>query len=65
MHCVLLVCITCMPLSLLGIGRATVKALAQSGAEVIALTRTESDLDSLKQEVHRVLLFILMPTFLK
>jgi len=60
---VLLVSITCMLLSLLGIGRATVKALAQSGAEVIALTRTESDLDFLKQEV-RTDRFI-VPIFLK
>lgn len=34
-----------------GIGRATVKTLAQCGAEVIALSRTEADLLSLKQEV--------------
>ena len=35
-----------------GIGRATVKALVQCGAEVIALSRTEADLESLKQEVR-------------
>ncbi|CAI8054189.1 L-xylulose reductase [Geodia barretti] len=35
-----------------GIGRATVKALVECGAEVIALSRTEADLHSLKQEVH-------------
>ena len=34
-----------------GIGRATVKTLVQCGAEVIALSRTEADLLSLKQEV--------------
>ena len=34
-----------------GIGRAVVKALAQCGAEVIAFSRTQADLDSLKQEV--------------
>ena len=34
-----------------GIGRTTTKALVQCGAEVIALSRTQSDLDSLKQEV--------------
>ena len=33
-----------------GIGRTTAKALFQCGAEVIALSRTQSDLDSLKQE---------------
>ena len=37
-----------------GIGRATVKALVQCGAEVIALSRTETDLESLKQEVNRI-----------
>ena len=37
-----------------GIGRATVKALARFGAEVIALSRTQSDLDSLNSEVHVV-----------
>ena len=34
-----------------GIGRAVCRALIQSGAEVIALTRTQADLDSLQQEV--------------
>lgn len=34
-----------------GIGRATVRALAQNGAEVIALSRTAADLESLKEEV--------------
>ena len=33
-----------------GIGRNTAKALLQCGAEVIALSRTQSDLDTLKQE---------------
>ena len=33
-----------------GIGRTTAKALLKCGAEVIALSRTQSDLDSLKQE---------------
>lgn len=37
-----------------GIGRATVKALAQYGAEVIALSRTQADLDSLKQEARNI-----------
>ena len=35
-----------------GIGRAVVKALAQCGAEVIAFSRTQADLDSLKTEVR-------------
>ena len=35
-----------------GIGRATVKALVQCGADVIALSRTEQDLLTLKQEVY-------------
>ena len=34
-----------------GIGRATAKALAESGAEVIAFSRTQADLDSLIKEV--------------
>ena len=34
-----------------GIGRATAKALVLCGAEVIALSRTQDDLDSLKDEV--------------
>lgn len=36
-----------------GIGRATCIALAKYGAQVIALSRTQSDLDSLKNEVCR------------
>ena len=36
---------------LAGIGRAVVKALAQCGAEVIAFSRTQADLDSLREEV--------------
>ena len=40
-----------MLLSRIGIGRAVVKALAQYGAEVIAFSRTLSDLASLKIEV--------------
>lgn len=34
-----------------GIGHATVKALVKCGAKVIALSRTQSDLESLKKEV--------------
>ena len=37
-----------------GIGRATVKALVECGAEVVALSRTQSDLDSLKKEVNGI-----------
>ena len=37
-----------------GIGRATVKALVECGAEVVALSRTKSDLDSLKKEVNGI-----------
>ncbi|KAK3705059.1 hypothetical protein QZH41_009323, partial [Actinostola sp. cb2023] len=37
-----------------GIGRSTAKALAQGGAEVIALTRTQADLDSLVAEVPSI-----------
>ena len=37
-----------------GIGRATAKALADCGAEVIALSRTEADLVTLKAEVPDV-----------
>ncbi|XP_078427113.1 L-xylulose reductase-like isoform X2 [Cetorhinus maximus] len=39
----------------IGIGRATAKALLACGAEVIALTRTQSDLDSLVQECPKML----------
>uniref|UniRef100_UPI00398F101F L-xylulose reductase n=1 Tax=Pristiophorus japonicus TaxID=55135 RepID=UPI00398F101F len=38
-----------------GIGRDTAKALLECGAEVIALTRTQSDLDSLVQECPKML----------
>ena len=34
-----------------GIGNALVKALATGGAETIALSRTQEDLDKLKAEV--------------
>ena len=34
-----------------GIGRATARLLARRGAEVIALSRTQSDLDSLREEI--------------
>ena len=35
-----------------GIGRGIAIRLAQCGAQVIALSRTQEDLDSLKQEVN-------------
>ncbi|XP_051888634.1 L-xylulose reductase [Pristis pectinata] len=38
-----------------GIGRATAKALLACGVEVIAVTRTQSDLDSLVQECPKML----------
>ena len=34
-----------------GIGRAIAEGLLRSGAKVIAVTRTQSDLDSLSKEV--------------
>ena len=34
-----------------GIGRAIVKGLSESGAKVIALSRTQTDLDTLIKEV--------------
>ncbi len=34
-----------------GIGRGIAKALLEGGAETYALSRTQADLDSLKQEV--------------
>ncbi|WP_417258832.1 SDR family oxidoreductase [Celeribacter sp.] len=34
-----------------GIGRATAQLLAQRGAEVVAISRTQSDLDSLRAEI--------------
>ena len=37
-----------------GIGRATVKGLVECGAEVVALSRTEADLESLKEELPGV-----------
>ena len=37
--------------SIVGIGRGTVKGLVECGAEVIAVSRTQADLDSLQKEV--------------
>ncbi len=42
-------------LSSLGIGRDVAKALVACGAETFALSRTQADLDSLKQEVILIL----------
>lgn len=42
--------------AVLGIGRAAALALARGGAEVIAVTRTQADLDSLVSEVLTMLL---------
>ena len=36
---------------MVGIGRGTVKGLVECGAEVIAVSRTQADLDSLQKEV--------------
>ena len=36
-----------------GIGRATVKALAKCGAQVLALSRTQADLEALEKEVYK------------
>lgn len=38
-----------------GIGRDIAKRLAELGAEVVALTRTQADLDSLQQEVPNII----------
>lgn len=40
----------------LGIGRATTLALAHCGAKVVAVTRSQADLNSLLQEVTLLLL---------
>ena len=48
-------------LSILGLGRAIALALAEAGAETFALSRTQADLDSLKQEVQYQLLHISSP----
>ena len=42
-----------------GIGKATAILLAECGANVIALSRTQSDLDSLKSQVMNDLLGLL------
>ena len=41
-----------------GIGYALVKALAAGGAETIALSRTQEDLDQLKAEVADFVFFL-------
>lgn len=52
LHCHTHVFVICV-LGSSGIGRATALALARCGAKVIAVTRTQADLDSLVQEVHK------------
>ena len=42
-------CVLCINIA--GIGNAIAKALAAGGAETIALSRTQEDLDHLKAEV--------------
>ncbi len=37
-----------------GIGRGIVEALAKAGAKVVAFSRTQADLDSLKEEVNYI-----------
>lgn len=44
-----------LTVTLAGIGRATALALARGGAEVLAVTRTQADLDTLVQEVINLL----------
>ena len=46
-------CLACTGVIAIGIGCATAKFLAKCGADVIALSRTQADLDSLKKEVQR------------
>ena len=49
----IVVCHACTGIIAIGIGRATAKFLTKCGADVIALSRTQADLDSLKEEVQR------------
>ena len=48
----------CTGVIAIGIGRATAKFLTKCGADVIALSRTQADLDSLKEEVQMLLLTV-------
>ena len=43
----------------IGIGRTTAKMLVKCGAEVIALSRTQADLDTLKTEARAIFSFYL------
>lgn len=45
----------CLMLNIQGIGRDTAKMLANLGAQVIAVSRTQADLDSLQAEVSMFL----------
>ena len=50
----------CIHIFCTGIGRDTAKMLVKCGAEVIALSRTQSDLDSLRQEVCSIIYVIII-----
>ena len=47
-----------MQILYLGIGRDVAKALVACGAETFALSRTQADLDSLKQEVLSTIIHV-------
>ena len=42
----------CLCIYIVGIGREIVKALHKGGAKTIAVSRSQADLDSLKEEVR-------------
>ena len=46
-----------------GIGRELVKGLVESGADVVAISRTQSDLDSLKENVRIKIIHIELNDF--
>lgn len=46
-----------------GIGREVAKKLVELGANTVALSRTQSDLDSLKSEVSSKLSYLKINTF--
>ena len=49
----------------IGIGRAVALKLAQCGAKVVAISRTQADLDSLKEEVDSLSNIIIEPRHVK
>ena len=51
-------CQVCIWFPHAGIGRCIAKALSAQGAHTIALSRTQADLDSLRQEVTGYMLYI-------